>query len=403
MEMSAVEQVAIRNRAKTGSEMALSVEISCSWEELITHKDDWERLLDGMSEPSIFLTPEWLGSWWKAFGNDNRLLALIFRDDHHQVVAIAPLYRQRSGLFRSRHLRLLGAGSGDSDALDFIVKPGAEPAVAAAFLNWLAENRDWAVCSLETLPKESSFGYCLQQTLEERRWSVLSEESVNYVIDLPATWPAYLQTLDPKFRPLLTRYPKRLHTRYQGVRISRCEHAAELNTALDTLFELHQMRWTGRGEAGAFSSPARRHFYAEMAESFLRRGWLEFWRLEIEGQTLATQFCFRYRDTVSLLQEGFDPKYAADKVGYALRAHVLETMIQTGAKHYDFLGGGDSYKPKFGSRAGSYRTLHFAGHSLLGRMTLARNRYSKRFRRWLRSNLPQRLLATLDRPGEQSA
>ena len=65
--------------------------------------------------------------------------------------------------------------------------------------------------------------------------------------------------------------------------------------------------------------------------------------------------------------------------------------------------GGDSDKPKFGSRAGSYRTLHFAGHSLLGRMTLARNRYSKRFRRWLRSNLPQRLLATLDRPGEQSA
>lgn len=398
-----MDQVAISCLPKTGIETAPSVEIFCSWDEFIKLKDDWERLLDAMSEPSIFITPDWLGSWWKAYGADKELLALIFRDLHQRVIAIAPFYRQRSGPLRSRRLRLLGAGSGDSDALDFIVEPGAEPAVAAAFLDWLAKNHQWTVCSLETLSKNSGFAGCLQQSLQKMRWSVLSEESVNYVIDLPETWQAYLQNLDPKFRPLLTRYPKRLHTRYQGVRISRCEDAAELKAALQTLFELHQMRWTGRGEAGAFSSAERRHFYVEMAEAFLRRGWLEFWRLEIEGRTCATQFCFRYRDTVSLLQEGFDPKYAADKIGYALRAHVLETMIQTGAKHYDFLGGSDSYKPKFGASTGSYLTLHFAGPSLLGRIELARERRTRQVRRWLRNNLPQRLVAALDRPRDQAA
>jgi CelD/BcsL family acetyltransferase involved in cellulose biosynthesis len=401
--MTATQQVATTTCTKTGNERSFAVEIFCSWDEFITHKNDWDRLLAAMSEPSIFMTPEWLGSWWKAFGRDKEFMGMLFRDHQQQVVAIAPFYRQRTGLFRSRHLRLLGAGSGDSDALDFIVQPGAEAAVTAAFLNWLANNKEWAVCSLETLPKSSGLGHCLQQSLNQAGWSILSEESINYVVDLPATWQAYLQTLDPKFRPLLTRYPKRLHTRYQDARISRCEEVAELNAALEKLFELHQMRWTGRGEAGAFSRDERRGFYGEMAEAFLRRGWLEFWRLEIEGRTVATQFCFRYRDTVSLLQEGFDPKYAADKIGYALRAHVLETMIQSGARHYDFLGGSDSYKPKFGARAGSYLSLHFAGPSLAGRLQLAQKRRSKQARRWLKSNLPQRLLEALDRSGNQGA
>lgn len=400
--MASKEQIAIIHRPKSGNERTLAVESCCTWDELIRHKNDWERLLNAMSEPSIFMTPEWLGSWWKAFGQNKQFAGMIFRDPQGQAVAVAPLYEQKSGILGPRHLRLLGAGSGDSDALDFIVQPGSEASVTASFLDWLSKNKSWAICSLETLPKNSAFGRCLQQSLEKTGWSVLREQAVNYVVDFPATWQGYLQTLDPKFRPLLTRYPKRLRTRYESARISRCEDASELNAALEDLFTLHQMRWTGRGEAGAFSSAERRRFYAKMAEAFLGRNWLEFWRLEIEGRTVATQFCFRYRDTVSLLQEGFDPKYSADKVGYALRAHVLESMIQSGVRHYDFLGGSDSYKPKFGAHAGSYLTLHFAGPSLRGRLHLAGKRRSKQLRGWLRSNLPQRLLAAVDRPRDQA-
>lgn len=402
--MAAVQQLVDQESPKMGTINDLAVEIVSSWEAFEHFTSAWVSLLDEMPRPSIFQTPEWLGAWWKAFGSGKELLALVFIGRDQQVVAIAPFYSRVVGVFpfRSRQLCWLGAGSGDSDALDVIVKPGFESQVATAFLNWLAKN-DWAICSLETMPENSPFGRCLQKSLERLGWSTLTDETVNYVVDLPATWQEYLQSLDPKFRPLLTRYPKRLHSRYQDARIARCEDAVELGSRLETLFALHQMRWTGRGEAGAFASQERRAFYALMAEAFLRRGWLEFWRLELEGRTVAAQFCFRYRDTVSLLQEGFDPKYAADKTGYALRAHVLETIIQSGARHYDFLGGSDSYKPKFGARAGSYLSFHFAGRSLLGRILLAKWRWSKRGRRWLRAHLPHRWLAMIEGVDRQPA
>lgn len=392
----------------------LSVQLCLWWDELSTFRDAWENLLLQNSANSIFLTPEWLGSWWQTFGSarNRELTSLVFLDGERHVTAIAPLFRESASVFpfpppfrlpfRLKTLRLVGAGSGDSDALDFIVQPGAERDVAEAFLAWLAREKAWDVCSLETLSRHSALGRHLLEALGRRGWSPNVEESPNFFIDLPGTWQAYLENLEPQFRPLLTRYPRRLQSRHR-VRIFRCEKVEDLSSSLETLFRLHQVRWTRDGEPGAFSNPVRRDFYFRIAEAFLRKGWLEFWLLQLENETVAAQFCFRYGTTVYLLQEGFNPNYAAEKVGYALRAHVLQQMIQAGVRRYDFLGGADAYKLKFGARQGSYLNLHFAGPSVSGRIDLARRLRVKRARRWLKNHLPQPVLAFLKHPNNRQA
>jgi CelD/BcsL family acetyltransferase involved in cellulose biosynthesis len=187
------------------------------------------------------------------------------------------------------------------------------------------------------------------------------------------------------------------------VEIVRSTRVEDLPEQLQTLFTLHQMRWTGRGEPGAFSSEERREFYLQMSKSFLQRGWLEFWLLSLDGETVGTQFCFRYNNTISLLQEGFHPKYTAEKIGYALRAYALEEAIKTGAHHYDFLGGADSYKAKFGSRQAHYLNLSFAGTSNLGRACLLLQKQKQNFKAWLKKNLPQKMLAMLQRETKSNA
>jgi CelD/BcsL family acetyltransferase involved in cellulose biosynthesis len=384
----------------------LTIQLCLSWDELNTFRDAWENLLLKNSANSIFLTPEWLGSWWQTFGQEKgrKLMSLVFLDQERQVTAIAPLF-QESRLFppvQVKTLRLLGAGSGDSDALDLIVQPGFESEVAEAFLSWLSRNKVWDICSFETLASASSVADRLLEALSLRGWRPTREDSPNFYIDLPHTWEAYLATLDTRFRPLLTRYPRRLQSKHR-IRFFRCDRLQDLPSGLETLFRLHQMRWTKAGERGAFSNPMRRNFYFRMAEAFLRRGWLEFWLLEVENETVAAQFCFRYGTTVYLLQEGFNPNYAAEKVGYALRAHVLQQMIQTGARRYDFLGGTDAYKLKFGARQSRYLNMHFAGPSTLGRMDLAIRLRAGLARRWLKNSLPQAMLDVLTHPNKRRA
>lgn len=373
-----------------------TVRICRTWEELEQFRESWDRLLHANPASSIFQTPEWLAAWWKAFYGDSELLGLVFADAEGRTLGIAPLYREHSSFFGCRltTLRMVGAGSGDSDALDFITSPGHEDVCADAFVAWLRQRDDWDLCALETLPQTSLVARRVSTRLHEAEWSVDTTLTPNFVVDLPATWPQYLNSLEPSFRPLLTRYPKRLQSRY-NVRFVRCQCVEDLKIHLETLFNLHQMRWIGRGEPGAFANPDRRDFYFEMAAAFLQRGWLEFWLLELDGEIVGTQFCFLYNETVSLLQEGFHPKYASEKIGYALRAHVLQEMIRGGAKRYDFLGGNDPYKAKFGAQQKNYLNLSFAGPSRLGRTCLALRKRKRQIKTWLKSKLPAGVLARL--------
>ena len=374
-----------------------------SWAELERYRAEWDHLLAESPSSSIFMTPEWLASWWRAYGAGRRLCSLAFVDTQRRTLAIAPLYLERSSRFgiTTTTLRLVGAGSGDSDDLDFIVMPGYEAPVAQAFAEWFQSQKHCDVCALETLPAESMLAGNLSGLASQRKWKLTTEELPHSYVDLPRTWTEYLGKLASDFRPLLTRYPRRLQSRF-SVDISRLQKAEDLASGLQTLFTLHQMRWTGRGEPGAFADPQRRDFYSRMASAFLQRGWLEFWSLRLEHETVASQFCFRYRNTVSLLQEGFHPRYTAEKVGYALRAHALQEMISTGARRYDFLGGADPYKARFGSTQGKYLSLYFAGPSWKGRLVLMARQRIRALKTWLKEHLPQRVLAWLQRRSQLS-
>ncbi len=382
--------------ATVAARTALSVHTCSTWDELEQFRERWNSLLRANPASSIFQTPEWLAAWWQAYGRNKDLLALVFADSTDAIVGILPLYADHTrflGLPLTT-LRMVGAGSGDSDGLDFITAPGYASECAQAFIAWLSGQKEWQICALETLPQNSRVADCISHGIQESGMSIGSTLTPNFMIDLPLTWAEYVSSLDSSFRPLLTRYPRRLQSRFT-VKFSRCQDMDDLKAQLQTLFNLHQMRWTGRGETGAFAGNERRDFYYRMAGAFLQRGWLEFWRLELNGETVGAQFCFRYNNTVSLLQEGFHPRYAAEKIGYALKAHLLEEMIRTGAKRYDFLGGADPYKSKFGAHQENYLNIFISGPSKLGRLYLQVQKRKRAFKAWLKRNLPAALVAAL--------
>jgi CelD/BcsL family acetyltransferase involved in cellulose biosynthesis len=361
-----------------------------SWPELEAIVPAWEGILNENATLSIFSTPEWLGSWWEAFGYTRRLIALAFFDKRGTLLGLVPLYEDRAAGPCFSHLtwlRFVGDGSMDSDNLDMIVRPGFERACCRAFLRWLGGHRGWDVCSLNTMPENSVGAQMLRQELAPSKWAVHRTESPGAVIPLPATWQSYVESLASTFRPLVTRYPRRLANRF-AVRVRRLEDPGRLPEALDLLFSLHQKRWNVANEQGSFDLSERREFYRRIAAAFLRRGWLEFWFLELNGEAVASQFYFRYRRTVYGLQEGFDPDFASDKVGYALRAAALQHFIETGARRYDFLGGFNAHKRTWGAQPRSYQNLWLARPRSLGSCHLALDKWGTQSKEWLRGHLP---------------
>src|ERR1700756_2973750 len=120
--------------------------LSCSsWDDLEIFREPWIRLLTTVEGTSIFSTSEWLGAWWHCYGDGRNLEALLFFSGNGEMVGLAPLYFDIRVVVgrKLRIVRLVGDGSGDSDNLDFVVRPGFEDACAENFLSWLQQRDDW--------------------------------------------------------------------------------------------------------------------------------------------------------------------------------------------------------------------------------------------------------------------
>jgi len=362
-------------------------------------RGEWEALLEEYPYSTTFSTWEWLASWWRAYARNDQPLILAFRDSSGSLIAVAPLgltIRRVAGV-NLRSLRLIGDGSYDSDNLDLPVRPGSEAAFSRALLDWLLRHAPpWDICRLRTLPAHSPMGQQLLRDLRAGDWKTHASTVPQSLVELPGSWDAYLKGLSSKERGKIGLRTRRLEKKYR-VRIRKCVEEAELDVALDTLFELHGKLWQSRGSTGAFQVPARRQFYREMAPLLLSRQRLEFWLLQLDERVVAVQFALRHGATVYSLQEGFDPDYSSDSVGYVLRGHVLRDLIGRGIRQYDFLGGVEQSKLRWGARAKDYLTSEFARPRNFGSLLLPVERTLAGMKTWLRASLPHPVLRTLNR------
>ena len=368
----------------------LTISLHESPESLASLRTEWDTLLAEYPYSTTFSTYEWLVSWWRAFGSNDRLLVLAFRDANSALVGLAPMVVtvQHALPLPLRLMRLMGDGTHDSDNLDLPVRPGWERAVTQRLLDWMQKNAAlWDVCELNTLPNCSAMGAAISQDLHRRKWPCLTSTRPQTVVELEESWEAHLKKISSKERGKIGLRTRRLEKKYQ-VKIRRCKEEVEVDSLLGALYELHAKHWGIRGLSGTLHVPARRRFYAELARLLLARQRLEFWVLELQGKVVAAQFGLRHGKTVFSLQEGFDPDYAADSVGYVLRSQVLKQLIADGVRRYDFLGGTDESKMRWGAELRSYNNMHFARPLSRGSFHINFNNKSAQSKDWLRNHLP---------------
>ncbi len=114
-------------------------------------------MLSQSSSDTVFLTWEWMVSWWKSYGAGKRLCILKIERDG-DLIGLAPLYQQefRKFGFAYRGLYWVGDGSSDSDYLDLIARRGEEELVVRALVKYLTENKgEWDLLFINEVPQSS--------------------------------------------------------------------------------------------------------------------------------------------------------------------------------------------------------------------------------------------------------
>ncbi|MBI4638168.1 MAG: GNAT family N-acetyltransferase [Candidatus Rokubacteria bacterium] len=331
------------------------IEDAAAFEKL---RGEWTALLSTCTSDCLFLTWEWLFTWWKHLAEDRRLSILVVRS-RGELIAIAPLAwrpRRLSHLLSVRSLEFLGTGSVGSDYLDLITRRGLAVEAARALAAHLVDGT--AVMGLAQLEPGAPNAWRLAAELERRGWSVRSAgTSVCPFIDLAGgSWESYLDGLGPAHRYNFRRRLRQL-SRLGELRLERVETEAQRRAAVRALVTLHHMRWYPRGGSSALHSTSLVAFHDEFSGLALERGWLRLFTLRLDGRPVASVYGFRYRDRFYFYQSGFDPSYARQSSGLVALGLSIKAAVEEGVKEYDLLHGDEEYKFHWAHRTRALQRL----------------------------------------------
>ena len=373
----------------TSSEV-LVVERISTWDGMKQLTQSWTRLAHECAAEDFFMSWEFAGSWWQAYQAGCELFVLLCRNEHNDIVGIAPLYRESTGDrgLKSRTLRLIGGGTDDADGFGFLLHPGLESNCMRVIADWLAaQDSDWDVLRFASLTEGSHFAQVLLAEVESRGWVQRVETTPHLVVELPPTWEQYVGGLSAKVRQTWLRKMRHAEQRYE-LRLRRTESVADLEADLETAIQLHNKSWRARGMAGKLESPDRRKFYLSLAHAAFQAGSLDLWLLEIDGVPRAARLGFRAGNTRYAMLAGMDPDFAEFSPGTITEAMVLKQCIERGDSFYDFLAGDEDYKLECRPSQRRYLNLTIARPRTRAGVQLAAHTSVQEGKDWLRSEMP---------------
>lgn len=308
-------------------------------DQLVALTPQWHDLIKRAYSDQIFLTPEFLISWWQAYGHGELISFAFF--DQQQLIGFIPTFICSD----DQTLKLIGCKD-VSDYLDFLVDQRYSDQV---FKQLAKELNKTSINSIElcSLPQDSLTLTAFQQQMVANGWQAqLNQQDVCPIIKLPTSWEAYLQSLDRKQRHEIKRKWKKLNNE-QKLEFEILTSKNEVEQSIDEFISLHQKSSVDKER---FWNNEHRQFFTDLSVALARTNNLKLFYAKVNGERVATMLIFDYNNNYYLYNSGFNPdQYASYGVGNILTSFTIQDAIENGKKIYDFLRGDEKYKYRFGA------------------------------------------------------
>lgn len=318
----------------------------------------WNRLLLESEYPIVFLTWEWIYTWWEQFGEEGRLPIILVVSDGEEIKGILPLYSQTFLLqnywLSGRVLAFCSAMDLFPDHVDIIAAPAHAHECIRSIVDFLvSEHRSWDVIRLPMITSSCQlFRYFTDDGMRIPGMLVDVEESSRaYFIPIAESFDRYLGRLEAKQRYNLRTRARKLYEQH-GVRYAGAE--ADPLEYLQYVFSLHRQRAARKGIESSFMGSKVYEFHRAFAARVAANDWLSIRVLKRGAEVIAASYNFEYAGRVFSYQKGFDPAWERYGPGSVLVYELIREAFERGRREYNFLQGAETYK---GSWARDFRRL----------------------------------------------
>jgi CelD/BcsL family acetyltransferase involved in cellulose biosynthesis len=305
---------------------------------------EWNQLLINSASDVPFLRHEYLTSWWKTRGggewSTGKLFILTGRDARGKLQGIAPFFQHQESLL------LLGSVE-ISDFLDLIAPRDQLEAFIRSMMNYLAgeDAPAWNKLDLYNLLEDSPTLPLLKDAAHSRSWDYHSQRLQPAPrLVLPASWEAYLDGLENRYRREIERKIRRAEGYFLPVSWHTVDDPDLLDDELTAFLELMAYH----PEKADFLTDTMASQMKKAVHQAFEQGWAQLAFLTVGDIKAAGYLNFDYRDSIWIYNSGLNPMFENLSPGWVLLAYLIQQAIQEGKDAVDFMRGDEPYKYHFG-------------------------------------------------------
>ena len=323
-----------------------------------------DELLAASRSRSVFLSADWLASWFETFGDDYESVNLAVHDGD-ELVGVAPfVIGPHPSIPYLRRLTIAGQHPTSGEYVDIVAKRGREDAVARAVARCLCGQwgRQWDLLFAERVLADSATLTLLAEALEEAGCAVqLLPTGSSPYCTLPASIEELMAAKSKNFRSQVRQSINRVGALGE-VRLDDLDSGLTLEEGLDELVRLHRVRWGG---ASSFDTEQKLDFHRRLSRRLADRDRLYVSLLRVDEEAIAARYDFIFDNKLWCIQGGWDSSHSRARPGMYLLRSVIEWGIEARLREYDFLGGAADYKDRWSTGARELMTVQAAGPKTL--------------------------------------
>ena len=335
---------------------------------------EWDDLLDRSWNQSIFLTWDWMYTWWEVYRDESKeLLVITVRGENGKLLCIAPLIKNRYAwkkFLTIRQIRFLGTGENEEDEvcseyLDFIVDKSLNPELLVRpVIGWIMDQGDWDELYLEQVKNGSCLDILIGSDLEKGMLVTVRKMGDSYYLPLTTSWEEQLGKMSSNQRYRVRKTLKELQ-KEGDIELLAAKNREEIDAAYDVLVTLHQKNWIRKGKTGVFESSQFNRFHRKLIEKLNQKNRLFLATLILNGTPLGATYNLVYKNTMLVYQTGIDSEISRSnnkiKPGMATHALAIQSAIARNIAEYDFLiGDQNEYKSQWTTESRSIYKMRFA-------------------------------------------
>ena len=326
----------------------IRVELLRDWEQTAQLAAVWDVLVEASPARSIFMTWDYVTTWWRTCRDREELHVLVARDSAGEICGIAPMMIGTGDTVARRAVRQLSligtVRHPTSQLMDVIVRADYRVEVGRAFARYIVHDLGsaWDILHLPFIEQTSVLVTDVLPFARELgcAWSINDYEPAPF-IRLEGSWDDYLASRSRKWRKNLRRRRGNLEKEH-NVEILHVGRDIGLEEAVDAFVWLHDLRWGGTSLA--LATPSSRRMLNQLASVLAAKGRLLFILIRIDGTWAAGGFDFVYCDKVFGYQAGWHPDFAGFGIGTIALAEAMAWASENNIKVFDLMGGDASYK-----------------------------------------------------------